>query len=93
VPGNHDVWRGGALWSKIGGVQQSDAERLVGQAIDAGINFLDTADVYSAGVSEQITGQALRNLKIPRDSVIVATKVFGEMGPGRTTGAPLAITS
>ncbi len=72
----------GGLWSKIGDLNQGDAERLVGQAIDAGINFIDTADVYSGGVSEQITGQALRNLKIPRDKVIVATKVFGEMGDG-----------
>ncbi|MDB5943904.1 MAG: aldo/keto reductase, partial [Ramlibacter sp.] len=46
------------MWAKIGELQQSDAERLVGQAIDAGINFIDTADVYAGGVSEQITGQA-----------------------------------
>ena len=72
----------GGFWSKIGDLQQGDAERLVGQAIDAGINFIDTADVYSGGVSEQITGQALRNLQIPRDKVIVATKVFGETGDG-----------
>jgi aryl-alcohol dehydrogenase-like predicted oxidoreductase len=70
------------MWSKIGALQQGDAERLVGQAVDAGINFIDTADVYAAGLSEQITGQALRNLKIPRDKVIVATKVLGEMGEG-----------
>jgi aryl-alcohol dehydrogenase-like predicted oxidoreductase len=68
------------MWASIGGLKQDDAERLVGQAIDAGINFIDTADVYSAGLSEQITGQALKNLKIPRDEVVVATKVFGEMG-------------
>ena len=70
------------MWGKIGTLQQSDAERLVGQALDAGINFIDTADVYAGGVSEQITGQALRNLKVPRDQVVVATKVFGETGPG-----------
>ena len=70
------------IWGKIGDLGQGDAERLVGQAIDAGINFIDTADVYSGGVSEQITGQALKNLKIPRESVVVATKVFGETGPG-----------
>jgi aryl-alcohol dehydrogenase-like predicted oxidoreductase len=70
------------MWGKIGTLQQQDAERLVGQALDAGINFIDTADVYAGGVSEQITGQALRNLKVPRDQVIVATKVFGETGPG-----------
>jgi len=73
---------GDGIWGKIGDLGQGDAERLVGQAIDAGINFIDTADVYSGGVSEQITGQALKNLKIPRESVVVATKVFGESGPG-----------
>ena len=70
------------IWSQIGNLQQADAERLVGQALDAGINFIDTADVYSGGVSEQITGQALRNLRVPRENVVVATKVFGETGPG-----------
>ncbi len=70
------------MWGKIGMLQQSEAERLVGQALDAGINFIDTADVYAGGVSEEITGQALRNLKVPRDQVVVATKVFGETGPG-----------
>jgi aryl-alcohol dehydrogenase-like predicted oxidoreductase len=73
---------GEGLWSKIGDLQQSDAERLVGQALEAGINFIDTADVYAGGRSETITGQALRNLKVPRDSVVVATKAFGETGPG-----------
>ena len=73
---------GEGLWAHIGDLQQGDAERLVGQAIDAGINFIDTADIYSAGLSEQITGQALKNLKVPRESVVVATKVFGDMGPG-----------
>ena len=72
----------GDVWSKIGSLQQADAERLVGQALDAGINFIDTADVYSEGMSEQITGQALKNLKVQRDNVVVATKVFGETGKG-----------
>jgi aryl-alcohol dehydrogenase-like predicted oxidoreductase len=70
------------MWGAIGKLQQSEAERLIGQSLDAGINFIDTADVYAGGVSEQITGQALRNLKIAREDVVVATKVFGEMGPG-----------
>lgn len=73
---------GGALWNKIGQLQQAEAERLVGQALDAGINFIDTADIYAEGRSEQITGQALRNLNVPRDQVVVATKVLGETGPG-----------
>jgi aryl-alcohol dehydrogenase-like predicted oxidoreductase len=46
------------------------------------VNFIDTADVYSDGLSEQITGQALRNLKVPRESVVVATKGYGPTGPG-----------
>lgn len=70
------------LWGKIGTLQQDEAERLVGQALDAGINFIDTADVYASGMSEQITGQALKNLKVPRENVVVATKVFGETGSG-----------
>jgi aryl-alcohol dehydrogenase-like predicted oxidoreductase len=70
------------MWRQIGALQQSDAEKLIGQALDAGINFIDTADVYAEGVSEQITGQALKNLKIPRENVVVASKVFGGMGDG-----------
>ena len=70
------------IWGQIGSLQQADAERLVGQSLDAGLNFIDTADVYAGGRSEEITGQALKNLKVPRDQVVVATKVFGETGPG-----------
>jgi len=68
------------IWGSIGKLQQDDAEKLVGTALDAGINFIDTADVYSDGRSEIITGQALRNLKVPRENVVVATKVFGQTG-------------
>ena len=70
------------IWQQIGQLQQAEAERLVGQALDAGINFIDTADIYAEGRSEQITGQALKNLGVPRDQVVIATKVFGETGPG-----------
>lgn len=68
------------MWGKIGQLQQAQAEELVGRALDDGINFIDTADVYSGGRSEEITGQALKNLKVPRENVVVATKVFGETG-------------
>jgi len=73
---------GGAsgIWGHIGNLQQAEAESLVGRALDAGINFIDTADVYSEGLSETMTGQAMKNLKVPRDNVVVATKVFGEAG-------------
>jgi aryl-alcohol dehydrogenase-like predicted oxidoreductase len=73
---------GEGMWGQIGSLQQAEAEKLIGQALDAGVNFIDTADVYSRGMSEQITGQALKNLKVPREQVIVATKVFAETGPG-----------
>ena len=72
----------GGIWGQIGDLQQADAERLVGQALDAGVNFIDTADVYAGGASEQIAGQALKNLKVPRERVVVATKVFGDTAPG-----------
>jgi aryl-alcohol dehydrogenase-like predicted oxidoreductase len=70
------------MWKQIGSLGQGEAEALVGQALDAGINFIDTANVYAEGRSETITGEALKNLKVPRDSVVVASKVFGTMGPG-----------
>lgn len=70
------------MWRQIGALQQQEAEALIGQAMEAGVNFIDTADVYSEGLSEEITGQALKNLKVSRDSVVVATKVFGQTGAG-----------
>ncbi len=73
---------GEGIWGKIGNLGQDEVDRLVGQAVDAGINFIDTADVYSGGASEQLTGQSLKNLKIARESVVVATKVFGETSSG-----------
>ncbi len=51
------------------------------QAWEAGINFFDTADIYSDGASEEVLGRALRELAIPREQVVVATKVFNPMGP------------
>jgi aryl-alcohol dehydrogenase (NADP+) len=51
------------------------------KAWEAGINFYDTADVYSHGTSEEVLGRALKDLKIPREQVVVATKVHGAMGP------------
>ena len=73
---------GEGFWRQIGTVEQGEADKLVGHALDAGINFIDTADVYSEGLSEQIVGQALRNLNVARHDVVVATKGFGETGKG-----------
>ena len=55
---------------------------FVKQALDGGINFFDTADIYSQGASEEVTGRALRELGIARHNVVVATKVHGAMGDG-----------
>lgn len=73
---------GKGFWTAIGALDQAASEELVKMAIDSGINFIDTANVYSEGLSEEITGQALKNLGIPRDEVVIATKVFGGMGEG-----------
>lgn len=72
----------GDMWSKIGTVDQAGATRLVERALDAGINFIDTADIYSEGGSERFLGTALRDLGVPREDVIVATKVRGRVGNG-----------
>ncbi len=55
---------------------------IVRKALDHGINFFDTADVYSAGESEQILGRALKTFGVKREDVVVATKVYQPMGPG-----------
>jgi len=73
---------GEGIWNSIGDLQQKEADELVKASLDAGINFIDTANVYSNGRSEEITGQALRNLGVARHDVVIATKVFGRVGPG-----------
>ena len=63
-------------------VLDEDASRpFVKRAVEAGINFFDTADVYSIGVSEEVTGRLLREFT-KRDDVVIASKVNGAMGPG-----------
>lgn len=69
----------GGIFEAIGGLQQHDVDTLVGNSLDAGVNFIDTANVYAAGESETLTGKALGN---KRKDVVLATKVFGRMGPG-----------
>ncbi|HEV7446199.1 MAG TPA: aldo/keto reductase [Steroidobacteraceae bacterium] len=68
------------VYGQIGTLRQAEADQLIARSVDAGINFIDTADVYSDGRSEIITGQALKNLQVPRENVVVATKVFGDSG-------------
>jgi aryl-alcohol dehydrogenase-like predicted oxidoreductase len=73
---------GGGMWRAIGTLDQAASTALVGRALEAGVNFIDTANVYSEGQSEVQLGQALRDLGVKREDVIVATKVRGRMGPG-----------
>jgi aryl-alcohol dehydrogenase-like predicted oxidoreductase len=70
------------IWAQIASLGQAVADDLVNAAVDGGVNFFDTANVYSGGRSEEILGQALRNLGLPRDQFVLATKVLGRAGPG-----------
>jgi aryl-alcohol dehydrogenase-like predicted oxidoreductase len=70
------------VWSNIGNLGQSDADAMLKTAFDAGINFVDTADVYGDGRSEEITGQGLKNLGVARDQYVLATKAYGPTGDG-----------
>jgi aryl-alcohol dehydrogenase-like predicted oxidoreductase len=70
---------GQGFWQNIGTVDQNTASRLIGIAIENGINFFDTADVYSLGMAEEMLGKALGD---NRKDIILATKVRGRMGPG-----------
>ena len=73
---------GAGIYQSIGAVDQAGADELIKEAIDSGINFFDTADVYSNGQSETTLGRSIRNLNIARKDVVLATKVFMRVGPG-----------
>lgn len=74
---------GSGVYAHIGNVGQAGADDLVKAAIEAEINFFDTADIYTDGQSEQILGQSFRNLGLARGDVVLATKGYMRMGPGR----------
>src|SRR5271156_5957164 len=71
---------GRGMFKAIGTLGQEPVDALVKRSLDAGINFIDTANVYSEGMSEELTGQAIHNLGINRDEIVLATKVRGKMG-------------
>ncbi|WP_319591626.1 aldo/keto reductase [uncultured Draconibacterium sp.] len=73
---------GRGMWTAIGTLPQDQVNSLVKQSVDGGINFIDTANIYSEGLSEQMTGQAIRDLGLKRDDLVIATKVRGQMGEG-----------
>ena len=74
------------FWKVMGGLGQSVVDTLVKQAFDAGVNFIDTANVYSLGASESLTGAAIKNLGLPRDELVIATKAFGPMSETKVNG-------
>ena len=67
------------IWKAVGSLDQQAATALLKQAVDAGVNFIDTANVYAGGVSETMTGQAIKVLGLPRDELVIATKAYGVM--------------
>ena len=74
---------GGKGWAKfIGTLDQQAVDKIMQRSVDAGINFIDTANVYSEGLSEELTGQSIRNLGLKRDDLVIATKVRGRMEEG-----------
>ncbi len=70
------------MWGQIGQLGQDAADEIVKAAVDGGINFIDTANVYASGRSEEILGQSIRNLGLNREELVIATKVHGQMGEG-----------
>jgi aryl-alcohol dehydrogenase-like predicted oxidoreductase len=73
---------GEGRWAAVGRMEQAAVNDVVKNSLERGVNFLDTANVYSEGRSEIMTGVALRQLGVPRDQFVLATKVLGRMGPG-----------
>ena len=73
---------GKGFWTAIGRLDQATCDGIVAKSLDAGINFIDTANVYSEGLSEEITGRALVNSGRPRTDYVLATKFNGGVGKG-----------
>lgn len=73
---------GGGIWGSIGKVQQDEVNNMMKTVVDAGINFIDTANVYSQGQSEALLGQSIIDVGLNRNDLVIATKVRGRMGDG-----------
>jgi aryl-alcohol dehydrogenase-like predicted oxidoreductase len=73
---------GEGIWKNIGELQQNECTALIRGAVDGGINFIDTANIYSYGLSETLLGNAIKELGINRHELVIATKVRGRMGAG-----------
>lgn len=68
-----------AHWGQIASLDQEGVDAIMSRSLAAGVNFFDTADVYSFGNSEKLLGQSLKNLGVRRQDVVIATKAFGQM--------------
>jgi len=75
------TYGGKGRWEVVGQLGLPEAQAQIKAAFDAGVNFIDTANVYSDGDSEKLVGQALANLGLPREDLVIATKVRVRMGP------------
>lgn len=75
------TFAGNGFWRVIGALNQEDSNALVKAAFDKGVNFIDTANVYSNGESERAVGVAIEQLGLPRDELVVATKAMGRITP------------
>ena len=73
---------GKGRFSAVGSTDQRGVNTIVQKSLEAGVNFIDTADVYSEGLSEKMLGQALRDLSVKRSDVVIATKCHGRTGQG-----------
>jgi aryl-alcohol dehydrogenase-like predicted oxidoreductase len=73
---------GSGIWNSMGSLDQTRADGIVARALDAGVNFIDTADVYSNGLCEEITGRAMVNSGRKRTDIVLASKAAGAFGPG-----------
>ncbi|WP_426671764.1 aldo/keto reductase [Mucilaginibacter sp. McL0603] len=73
----------GGIWANIGKIQQDGVNELMKNVVDAGINFIDTANVYSYGESEKLLGRSIIDLGINRNELVIATKVRSRMGEGK----------
>jgi aryl-alcohol dehydrogenase-like predicted oxidoreductase len=74
---------GEGMWKSVAGVEQDLADQMLKTSFDAGVNFVDTANVYTNGESEKTLGRAIRNVGLARKDVVIATKAFGRTGKGR----------
>jgi aryl-alcohol dehydrogenase-like predicted oxidoreductase len=73
---------GQGMFKVVGEVDQKGATGMIARSLEAGVNFIDTADVYSMGNSEKLIGQALKDVGARRSDVVIATKCFGRVGSG-----------